>query len=201
MPLWKIYHPVGAYSAQDKKEFAEKVTAMYSWIPIPKSYVVMIFEEVAADSFYVGGASHCKFVRRKLEHMARTLPGLTIREWWVKAVDQLIAPYVKDRGYDWEVTIDEVPADLWSLQGEIPPPFESHAEKRQDAAPILGQRRRQNRGQPEGDAVQQSAVHGGRPGSPRNRGRRFTHCRSGASYRCNHINQKCHPTVIRHTAI
>ena len=61
--------------------------------------------------------------------MATTLPGV-LREWWVKAVDQLIAPYVRDRGYDWEVTIDELPADLWSLQGEIPPPFESHAEKR-----------------------------------------------------------------------
>src|SRR5712692_7767782 len=104
MPLWKVYHPVGAYSAQDKKEFA-------------------------AESFYVGGASHGKFVRLKLDHMARTLPGLIIREWWVKAVDQLIAPYVRDVGYDWEVTIDELPADLWSLQGEIPPPFESHAEK------------------------------------------------------------------------
>src|SRR5216684_3684764 len=100
MPLWKVYHPVGAYSAQDKKEFAEKVTA---------------------ESFYVGGASHGKFVRLKLDHMARTLLGLIIREWWVKAVDQLIAPYVRDRGYDWEVTIDELPADLWSLQGEIPP--------------------------------------------------------------------------------
>jgi len=55
----------------------------------------------------------------------QTLPGPTIREWWVKAVDQLIAPYVRDRGYDWEVTIDELPADLWSLQGEIPPPCES----------------------------------------------------------------------------
>jgi hypothetical protein len=47
----------------------------------------------------------------------------------VKAVDQ-IAPYVRDRGCDWEVTIDEVPADLWSLQGEISSPFESHVEKR-----------------------------------------------------------------------
>ena len=56
MPLWKIYHPVGAYSAQDKKEFAEKVTAMYSRIPIPKFYVVMIFEEVAAESFCVRDA-------------------------------------------------------------------------------------------------------------------------------------------------
>ena len=56
MPLWNIYHPVGAYSAQDKKEFAEKVTAMYSRIPIPKFYVVMIFEEVAAESFCVRDA-------------------------------------------------------------------------------------------------------------------------------------------------
>jgi phenylpyruvate tautomerase PptA (4-oxalocrotonate tautomerase family) len=130
MPLWKVYHPAGAYSAQDKKEFAEKVTAMYSRVPIPKFYVVMIFEEVAAESLYVGGASHGKFVRLKIDHLARTLPGPIIREWWVKAVDQLIAPFVRDRGYDWEVTIDEVPADLWSIQGEIPPPFESHAEKR-----------------------------------------------------------------------
>ena len=77
----------------------------------------MIFEEVAAGSVYVGGASHEKFVRFKIDHMARTMPGPVIREWWVKAVDKLIAPYVKDRGYDWEVTIDELPADLWSIQG------------------------------------------------------------------------------------
>jgi phenylpyruvate tautomerase PptA (4-oxalocrotonate tautomerase family) len=56
MPLCKIYHPVGAYSARDKKEFAEKVTAMYSRIPIPQFYVVMIFEEVAAESFCVRDA-------------------------------------------------------------------------------------------------------------------------------------------------
>jgi phenylpyruvate tautomerase PptA (4-oxalocrotonate tautomerase family) len=130
MPLWNVYHPVGAYSAEDKQAFAEQVTALYAKIPIPKFYVVMIFEEVAADSVYVGGRSHGKLVRLKLEHMARTLPGPVIREWWVRAVDELIAPFVRDRGFDWEFTIDEVPADLWSIQGQIPPPFESHAEKR-----------------------------------------------------------------------
>ena len=98
MPLWKVYHPVGAYSAQDKKEFAEKVTETYSRVPIPKFYVVMIFEEVAAESVYVGGVPHGKFVRFKIDQMARTLPGHVVREWWVKAVDQLIAPYVRDRG-------------------------------------------------------------------------------------------------------
>ncbi len=45
--------------------------------------------------------------------MARTLPGLIIREWWVKAVDQLIAPYVRDRGYDWEVI--DMPNELTAL--------------------------------------------------------------------------------------
>ena len=48
----------------------------------------------------------------------------------MRKIDEIIAPYVKDRGYDWEVSIDETPFDLWSLQGEIPPPFESVAEKR-----------------------------------------------------------------------
>ena len=32
--------------------------------------------------------------------------------------------------YDWEISIDETPFDLWSLQGELAPPFESVAEKR-----------------------------------------------------------------------
>lgn len=71
-----------------------------------------------------------KFVRFKVDHIARTLPGQIIREWWVRSLDEIIAPFVKDRGYDWEISIDETPFDLWSLQGEIAPPFESVAEKR-----------------------------------------------------------------------
>lgn len=130
MPLWNVYHPVGAYSAEDKKNLAERITSLYAKVPIPKFYVLTLFHEVAKDSYYVGGESHGKFVRFKVDHIARTLPGPVIREWWVRAVDELIAPYVKDRGYDWEVSIDETPFDLWSLQGEIPPPFESAAEKR-----------------------------------------------------------------------
>jgi hypothetical protein len=78
----------------------------------------------------VGGESHPQFVRIQIDQMARTLPGPVIREWWTRNLDQVIAPWVKERGYDWEFTITEPPADLWSLQGEIPPPFESIAEKR-----------------------------------------------------------------------
>ena len=47
MPLWKIYHPAGTYNAEDKKLLAEKITGLYASIPLPKFYVVVIFEEMA----------------------------------------------------------------------------------------------------------------------------------------------------------
>ena len=130
MPLWKVYYPAGAYSAEDKKGLAKRVTEVYASIPIPKFYVVFVFEEMAKDSCFVGGEPHNKFVRFKVDQIARTLPGPVIREWWTRTLDEVIAPFVKDRGYDWEISIDETPFDLWSLQGELPPPFESVAEKR-----------------------------------------------------------------------
>jgi phenylpyruvate tautomerase PptA (4-oxalocrotonate tautomerase family) len=128
MPLWKVIHPAGAYSAADKKEFAGAVTRVYQ--AIPRFYVVVLFEEVAADSFYVGGEPHGAFVRIQVDQMARTLPGPVIREWWVGKLDEVIAPWVRDRGYDWEFNVTEPPADLWSVQGLVPPPFESAAERR-----------------------------------------------------------------------
>ncbi|SFW21613.1 tautomerase family protein [Nitrosovibrio sp. Nv17] len=130
MPLWKVYHPAEAFTPADKQALAEQVTNIYAQVPIPRFYVVFIFEEIARGSCFVGGQPHDRFIRFKVDHIARTLPGAVIREWWVRAIDEAIAPYVRDKGYDWEVSIDETPFDLWSLQGEIPPPFESVAEKR-----------------------------------------------------------------------
>ena len=130
MPFWKIYQPVGAYTAEDKKKLSQNITKVYTTIPIPAFYVVIIFEDVAKDSLFVGGEPHNKFVRFKIDHIARTLPGPVLREWWIRTLDQVIAPFVKDRGYDWEISIDETPADLWSLQGDLAPPFESVGEKR-----------------------------------------------------------------------
>jgi hypothetical protein len=36
MPLWKVYHPVGAFTADDKKALAKRVTEVYAQVPIPK---------------------------------------------------------------------------------------------------------------------------------------------------------------------
>ncbi len=130
MPLWKIYHPKGAYTAEDKKKFSERITNVYASVPIPRFYVVAIFEEMPPEACYVGGVLTNNFVRFKIDQIARTIPGPIMREWWMTTIDEVIAPYVKDRGFDWEVSIDETPFDLWSLQGHLPPPFESIGEKR-----------------------------------------------------------------------
>lgn len=130
MPLWKVYHPVGAFTAEDKQQLAQRVTEVYASIPIPKFYVVLIFEEIAQHSCFVGGEPHHNFIRFKIDQIARTVPGPILREWWIRTLDTVLAPFVKERGFDWEVSIDETPCDLWSLQGELAPPFESVAEKR-----------------------------------------------------------------------
>ena len=57
------------------------------------------------------------------------MPLWKIHHRWAHHVDEVIKPWVGDRGYDWGFTITEPPADLWSRQGFVPPPFESHAEK------------------------------------------------------------------------
>ena len=36
--------------------------------------------------------------------------------------EEKLAPFIKERGYDWEIHIDETPMDLWRTQGLVPPP-------------------------------------------------------------------------------
>ena len=130
MPLWKIHHPVGAYTQKDKEAFAQAIGAPYAAAPIPDFYVVVLFEETPAANCYVGGKAHDHFVRIQIDHLARTIPDQIERQWFTKVVDNLISPWVADRGFEWEFTYNEPPADIWSINGHVPPPFHSAAEKR-----------------------------------------------------------------------
>jgi phenylpyruvate tautomerase PptA (4-oxalocrotonate tautomerase family) len=130
MPLWQVFHPVDAYTAEDKKALANRITDAYAKIPLPRFYVVTVFHAMPADSLYVGGEPRSNFVRFKVDQMARTMIGQIHRAWWMRRVEDIIAPFVKERGFDSEVQIDEPPADLWTINGYFPPPFESIAEKR-----------------------------------------------------------------------
>src|SRR3990167_1827464 len=85
MPLWKIYHPVGAFTAAEKQQLSERITGLYS--RLPKFYVGVVFQEVATDSFFIGGQPAAKFVRIWVDHIARTLPTPEARTWWIGQCD------------------------------------------------------------------------------------------------------------------
>ncbi|MFN3522297.1 MAG: tautomerase family protein [Phenylobacterium sp.] len=128
MPLWKIYHPPGAFSREDKAGLSAAITRLYS--RLPKFYVGVVFHAVEPDDFWVGAEPRDNFVRIWVDHIARTLPTPEARARAVAAFDAALAPYIRDKDLDWEFHIDETPFDLWSIQGLRPPPPDSEAEKR-----------------------------------------------------------------------
>ena len=129
MPLWTIYHPAHAFSPEDKDAMAEKVSDIYARV-MPRFYVNMVFLPMAEDSFYIGGKRRNNFVRITMEHIAREFPSEEASRRFIDKVNQVLAPWVKDRGFDWEFHIDETPFDMWSIQGLRPPPPNSEAETR-----------------------------------------------------------------------
>ena len=130
MPLWKIYHPVGAYTREDKHALSKRITDIYSAVPLPKFYVVVVFQEVPQDSFYVGGESVRNFVRIHVDHIARQMTSEAQKTKFLALVEGAIAPFIKDRGFEWELHVDETPFDLWTVQGIRPPRAGTEDEKR-----------------------------------------------------------------------
>lgn len=120
MPLWKIYHPAEAFSGSDKAELAEKITAVYGRV-MPLFYVGIIFQPVDPDQFYVGGKPAGRFVRIVMEHIARSFPSREASHRFIDKINEILKPYVADRGLDWELHVDETPFDYWSVNGFYPP--------------------------------------------------------------------------------
>jgi hypothetical protein len=108
---------------------------------MPRFYVVVVFEEVSSDSFFVGGESVGNFVRIVIAHIARTLP-TDLRSAALDIIESKLAPHIRDRGLDWELHIDETPIDLWRVQGLPAPEYGSEAEvdRRQQADTVPGRR-------------------------------------------------------------
>src|SRR5438309_11447637 len=93
MPLWKIYHPVGAFTAEDKRGLSQRITGLYRGLP--KFYVIVIFQEVAPDSFYMGGEEVHNFVRIWVDHIARSFPpdAKELKAKWMGLVEKALAAY------------------------------------------------------------------------------------------------------------
>jgi phenylpyruvate tautomerase PptA (4-oxalocrotonate tautomerase family) len=136
MPLWHIYCPKDAYTDADKSAFANRITDLYAEIGLPRFYVSVIFEELPKHAFFIGGKPTNDFVRVWIDQIARrTSPA---QRWpWLQRVNETLRPFVKERGYRWEIHIDETPIDLWTIEGLKPPEAGSETEKlwvRQDRA-------------------------------------------------------------------
>jgi phenylpyruvate tautomerase PptA (4-oxalocrotonate tautomerase family) len=128
MPLWKFYHPEGAFSAEDKQAIAGKITRIYRMLP--SFYVGVVFQPAPKDSFFVGGEPADDFVRIWVDHIARTFADEEIKVRFLTACAQAFAPHIAERGLRWEMHVDETPFSLWTIQGLRPPPPGSAAEAR-----------------------------------------------------------------------
>lgn len=127
MPLWKIYHPEGVFTEEDKASIAKGITAIY---PLPKFYVGVLFQELAKQSFYIGGEASDDFVRIWVDHIARTMDSDKVKDQFFTAVNKLLSPYMRARGLRWELHIDETPFSLWRVQGMVPPRPNTPAEQK-----------------------------------------------------------------------
>jgi phenylpyruvate tautomerase PptA (4-oxalocrotonate tautomerase family) len=129
MPLWHIYCPEKAYSAEDKCAFATRITDLYAEVGLPRFYVSVVFHELSKDSFFIGGEPTNDFVRIWIDYIARS-PSPERRQWWLETINNMLNPFVRDRDYRWEIHIDQTPIDFWNVQGMKPPDAGSEAEKR-----------------------------------------------------------------------
>ncbi len=129
MPLWNLHCNENAYSTEDKQSFAEAITGIYASVGMPRFYVSVVFHEIPRNSLFIGGVARNDFVRISIDHIARsTLP--EDRQKMLNFLNSHIDPFVKDRGFEWELHIDETPRDLWTVQGMFPPPSGSEEEQR-----------------------------------------------------------------------
>jgi phenylpyruvate tautomerase PptA (4-oxalocrotonate tautomerase family) len=131
MPMWQIFAPAGAYDTADKKAFSTAITDIYADLAgLPRFYVVVVFEERPPGTVWVGGEPADNFVRVVIDHIARQLDTPEMRDLTMEMMEATLEPFAKDRGFNWEIHIDETPLDLWRTQGLMPPPAESDEEKR-----------------------------------------------------------------------
>lgn len=130
MPLWTIYHTPGIFTAEDKRRLATAVADGYQDAGLPRFYVITLFSEVEADNCYVGGEQMTSGVRVVIEHIARHTADTAERQRIAHWIKDLLDPYIGGRAeLHWEFHVDETSEDLWMINGVIPPPALSDAER------------------------------------------------------------------------
>ncbi len=130
MPLWTIHHSPGLLTAEDKHRVAARITDHYEQVGLPRFYVITLFHETASEDFYVGGEPTPVGVRITIDHIARRNPDQEARRRTARWIKDILAPeLVRHADLHWEFHVDETSADLWMINGLVPPPGGSDTEK------------------------------------------------------------------------
>ncbi|RAK93873.1 hypothetical protein BO79DRAFT_213461 [Aspergillus costaricaensis CBS 115574] len=138
MPAWRIYHPTGTFTEPShRKELSEAITSIYTSAGIPPFYVVVLFMEMPAGTMYRGGVS-CStegakpFIRLIFSHIARHFPPgeSPERTSFMNTIHETLKPYIADKGYNWEVSGEELEREFLRIDGFKIPPTGSEDEKR-----------------------------------------------------------------------
>ncbi|KAF2004889.1 hypothetical protein P154DRAFT_560302 [Amniculicola lignicola CBS 123094] len=145
MPLWIIYHPQGVYeTTEEKQTIAKTITSMYTSVGLPAFYVNVFFMPLPPTSFFIGGVprpsapspanapgpdSSVPFIRITIQHIARTHTTKEQADRMLAGIDKVIKPWVYDKGYDSEYSVEETSRDLWKIDGLVPPMPRTEAEK------------------------------------------------------------------------
>ena len=140
MPLWQIFAPEGAYTAEDKRALADRITNIYSDnFDLPRFYTTVFFHEAKPESYLVGGEPRDQFVQIAIVHAARTSEevaeraGVTLEDIQNKFLElshEALKPFVPDRGYETELHVETAERGMWNIDGMSPPPQWSEVEKR-----------------------------------------------------------------------
>ncbi|TVL91211.1 tautomerase family protein [Streptomyces sp. SAJ15] len=130
MPLWTVHHTPGTFTEAEKRRLASDIADHYEKVGLPRFYVVTLFHETRPEDFYVGGEPTPVGVRITIDHIARRNPDRESRRRTAQWIDGMLRPHLeRSAGLHWEFHIDETSDDLWMINGIVPPPAGSDAEK------------------------------------------------------------------------
>lgn len=130
MPLWNIHHTPDTFTPAEKESLAAAITDQYAAIGLPRFYVVVLFHEVSPESFFIGGTVAPTAVRISIDHIARNASDSKSRKRIAEWVRTMVAPSLERYpDLQWEFHVDDTSEEMWMINGLVPPPAQSEAER------------------------------------------------------------------------
>lgn len=130
MPVWIIYHSADAFSVSDKEHLAAGITKIYTDVGLPAFYVNTVFQSMPSGDIFIGEKANDRFVAVAIRHVARSIDTEDLRLLFLSRVDDILTPFMTEKGLDWEYHVIEGPRNQWKNNGIVPPETGSAEEKK-----------------------------------------------------------------------